>query len=400
MRIYFLSGSLLPSMEASSVNVVKTCNALARNGHEVTLFARRNGTDDAASVLRRYGVPADVRLALLGPSTPPRELWIKREDAFDRNIRYPLAVKRALRQLPPPDLIYGRHLYSMILASLALPAVPMVFELHQVRSNRTGRWAERWLFQRPAFIGAAAISEALIADYRSLYADLDGLNMSLVRNGADEPRKDLQPASLGGRPGVRRIGYAGSLFQGKGMETVVALAARLPDLDFHVVGGTASDVANWRNHTASLANVIYHGFVDNGQVPACLAAMDVILAPPRIQTSPMTGRDFGRWESPLKIFQYMAAGKPIIASDIPIVREILQDGITALLTPADDMDAWVAALRKLEDPALAQRLAAAARADLAQRFTWANKARLIEGLYRHRPHGLHRAPGNREQNAN
>jgi glycosyltransferase involved in cell wall biosynthesis len=384
MRIHFLSGSLLPSMEASSVNVMQTCDALARNGHEVTLFARRNGTDDVASVLRRYGVSGEIRLVLVGPPSPARDLWIRKEDGFDRNVRYPVAVNRALGQLLPPDLIYGRHLYSMMLASLQMPAVPMVFELHQVRSNRFGRWAERWLFQRPAFIGAAAISDALIADYRSLYADLDGLDLFLVRNGADGPSGEVQSAPLGGRPGARRIGYAGSLFQGKGMETVAALAARLPELDFHVVGGTATDIANWRNRTASLTNLIYHGFVDSAQVPACLAAMDVVLAPPRIQISPMTGRDFGRWESPLKIFQYMAAGKPIIASDIPIVREILQHGVTALLAAAEDIDAWVAALRELEDPALAQRLGTAARADLSQRFTWAAKARCIESHYRQR----------------
>lgn len=400
MRIYFLSGSLLPSMEASAVNVMQTCDALAQDGHEVTLFARRNGTDDVDAVLQRYGVRTPVRLVLLGAPTPPRELWIRKGDGFDRNVRYPLAVQRALRRLPPPDLLYGRHVYSMVLASLAMPAVPMVFELHQVRRSRAGRWAERWLFRRPAFIGAAAISEALIADYRTLYADLDGLELFLVRNGADGPRGQLRPVSPGGRPGVRRVAYAGSLFQGKGMETVAALAARLPEIDFHVVGGTAADIAHWRTRTYGIRNILFHGFVDNAQVPAFLAAMDVLLAPPRIQVNPMTGRDFGRWESPLKIFQYMTAGKPIIASDIPIVREILEDGVTALLAPPDDVDAWVAALRRLDDPAFARRLAATAQADVARRFSWANKARTIEGQYRRRRHAARRASAKYESNAN
>lgn len=378
MRIFFLSGSLLPSMEASSVNVMRTCDALARIGHEVTLFARRNGTDDVATVLRRYGVSADVHLLLLGDSAPHRELnGLKRWDGYRRNIYYPLAVRRALHRLPPPDLIYGRHIYSMALAALALPAVPMAFELHQVRRNRVGRWAERWLFQRPAFLGATAISQALIADYRHLYADLEGLDLFLARNGADEPHEGLQPSPLGGRSGARRIGYIGSLFPGKGMETVAALAARLPELDFHVVGGSAADLANWHARTAGFQNLIFHGFVDNTQVAAYLAAMDVLLAPPRLVTLSVTGRDMGRWMSPLKIFQYMAAGKPIIASDIPVVREILRDSVTALLVPADDMDAWVVALRNLEDPALARRLAAAARADLVQQFTWTAKAKAV-----------------------
>ncbi len=400
MRIHFISGSLLPSMEASAVNVMQTCAALAQEGHEVTLFARRNGTDDVDTVLARYGVPKAVRLVLLGSPVPPRDLWIRKEDGVDRNLRYPLSVLRALRALPPPDLIYGRHLYSMLLATLAMPEVPMVFELHQLRSNRIGRLAERWLFQRPSFIGAAAISEALIADYRALYADLAGLDLFLVRNGAGWPRGSLTPVSPGGRPGVRRVGYAGSLFQGKGMETVAALAARLPEMDFHVVGGTAPDIAHWRGITRGMRNIVYHGFVDNAQVPAFLAAMDVLLAPPRIQVSPMTGRDFGRWESPLKIFQYMAAGKPIIASDIPIVREILEDGVTALLAAPQDIDAWVAALLRLDDQALVRRLATSARADATHRFSWANKARTIESHYRRRRALLPRPSGRIEPKVN
>jgi len=384
MRIHFLSGSLLPSMEASSANVMRTCDALARSGHEVTLFGRRNGTDDVAAVLRGYGVSSDVRLLLLGGPAPAQELHgLTRWGGYSKNVRYPLAVRRALQEMPPPDLIYGRHLPSMMLAALALPAVPLAFELHQVRGSRLGRWAERWLFQRLAFLGVTAVSEALIADYRSLYSDLEGLDLFLARNGADEPR-EVQPAQVGGRPGVRRIGYAGSLFPGKGMETMAALAARLPELDFHVVGGSTADVADWRARTVDLPNLIYHGFVDNAQVPAYLAAMDVLLAPPRPVTRSVTGRDMGRWMSPLKIFQYMAADRPIIASDLPVVREILRHKVTALLVPPEDMDAWVAALGQLENPVLAQQVAAAAQADLVQRFTWTAKVRVIEHLYQRR----------------
>lgn len=354
------------------------CEALARNGHDVTLFARRNGTDDVDAILRRYGVSAKFQLSLLGKSAPPRELG--RQDigrCYDKKVRYPLAVRRALQRLRPPDLIYGRHLHTMLLAAWTLPEVPIAYELHEVRGQRVARWAERWLFQRAMFLGATAVSESVIADYRALHPDLGGLNLVLARNGADVPSDQLQPFSLGGRPGVRRFGYVGSLFPGKGMETVAALAARLPEVDFHVVGGGQEDLEHWRARSASLRNLIYHGYVDNAEVPAYLAAMDVLLAPPRVVTRSVGGQEFGIWMSPLKIFQYMAAGKPIIASDLPHVREILQHEHTALLVPAEDMDAWVAAVRRLEYPGLAQRLAAEAHADLVKRFTWAAKAKTV-----------------------
>ncbi|MEW6169672.1 MAG: glycosyltransferase family 4 protein [Pseudomonadota bacterium] len=364
-------------MEASSVGVVRMCEALARCGHDVTLFARHNGIDDESAVLARYGVETAFRLLLLGHAGSHRELG--GHGGLDKKLRYPLAVRRALKRLPPPDLLYGRHLYTMLVAALTLPKTPLVYEVHEVRGSRRMRWAERWLFRRRSFLGATAVSESVIADYRQLYPDIRNLDLFLARNGADLPCARLQAAEVGGRPGVRRCAYVGSLFPGKGMETVAALAARLPEIDFHVVGGCGTDLADWRARTCALGNLIYHGFVDNAQVPAYLAAMDVLLAPARPVTRLVNGRQFGMWQAPLKIFQYMAAGKPIIASDLPHVREILQHRATALLVPAEDMDAWVTALRELEDPSLAERLKAAARAELVQRFTWTAKAQAVTG---------------------
>ncbi|MDT0496441.1 glycosyltransferase family 4 protein [Algiphilus sp. W345] len=378
VRIFFLSGSLLPSMEASSVGVVRMCEALARCGHDVSLFARHNGVDDASAVLGRYGVETEFRLLLLGHAVTHQELG-GRGSGFDKKIHYPLAVRRALKRLPAPDLLYGRHLYTMLLAALTLPKTPLVYELHEVRGNRGMRWAERWLFRHRSFLGATAVCESVIADYRRLYPDISDLDLFLARNGADVPCAKLQGAEVGGRPGARRCGYVGSLFPGKGMETVAALAARLTEIDFHVVGGSGADLADWRARTGALDNLIYHGFVDNARVPAYLAAMDVLLAPPRPVMRSVNGRKFGMWQAPLKIFQYMAAGKPIIASDLPHVREILQHRVTALLVPAEDMDAWATALRELEDPGLTERLKAAAHADLVQRFTWTEKAKAVTG---------------------
>jgi glycosyltransferase involved in cell wall biosynthesis len=132
-----------------------------------------------------------------------------------------------------------------------------------------------------------------------------------------------------------------------------------------------------------LTNLKYHGFVEHTQVPAYMAAMDVLLAPPLPVTRSAGGRDIGRWMSPLKIFEYMAAGRPIVASDIPAVREILRDGVTALLVVPHDVEAWVSAMQRLEDATLAGRLAGQARADLVERYTWSARARsVVEHLQR------------------
>ncbi|MHB0684509.1 glycosyltransferase, partial [Roseomonas mucosa] len=179
----------------------------------------------------------------------------------------------------------------------------------------------------------------------------------------------------------------GHLYPGKGMEMVAALAEALPGCDLHVVGGTERDLAIWRQRCAGQANLHLHGHVPHARVPACLARFDLLLAPPSPSVASAAGREIGRWMSPLKLFEYMAAGKPILASDIPALREILADGGTALLLPPGDVAAWAAAARALlADPARAAALGARARAVLLETYTWdARAARILAHLAETRP---------------
>jgi glycosyltransferase involved in cell wall biosynthesis len=357
----------MPSTEANSVNVARMCEAFAGLGHHVELFARRSGTGDEAAVRSAYGISGTVGLHLLG--RPAR--------IADRKLRHPLDVLALSRRLPPPDLIYGRDPYSVAFAALAMPHVPIAFEVHELPSTRLRRGIERALFTRPSFLAAFLISRALIKDYRAMFPGLAGVDMFLAPDGADPFPAGTIPVTLRGRPGVRQVGYVGQLYPGKGMETVARLAQHLAGVDFHVVGGTEADIAAWRARTTDLRNLTFHGFVPNQQVPSCLAAMDVLLAPPLPITQAVSGRDIGRWMSPLKIFEYMASGRPIVASDIPAVREILVDGHNALLAAPLDTESWAAALRRLEDPALAADIGRRAREDLESKFTWRTRAETI-----------------------
>lgn len=367
LRIHYLSASPLPSTEANCINVARMCEAFSRLGHQVELFARRTGDGDEAFVRSAYGISQGVGLHLLGG----------RRRLAERKLRYPLDVVARLRRLPTPDLIYGRDHYSMALAAMIFPQVPMAFEVHELPATLLRRRIEHGLFRKRSFLAAFLISGALIEDYRARFPRFASVDMFLAPDGADPFPADAVPVQLPGRPGVRRIGYVGQLYPGKGMETVVALARHLPGLDFHVVGGRDADITTWREHTSDLGNLTFHGFVASREVPSWLAAMDVLLAPPLPDARAASGRDIGRWMSPLKIFEYMAAGRPIVASDIPAVREILTDGANALLAAPLDVEAWARALRRLEDPVLAASIGQRARDDLEARYTWRTRAQAI-----------------------
>jgi glycosyltransferase involved in cell wall biosynthesis len=107
--------------------------------------------------------------------------------------------------------------------------------------------------------------------------------------------------------------------------------------------------------------------------------MDVLLMPYQENVSiGVAGHDTARWMSPMKMFEYLGAGVPIISSDLPVLREVLNDGYNSLLAPASDARAWISALARLEaDPGLAAHIAATAHAQYEQQHTWTRRAEQI-----------------------
>jgi len=361
VRIHYVSHASVPSREANSLQVMKMCAAFAREGHTLTLFCRRGPESGEPHAF--YGLERDFALSTVSGGNL-RVL---------RRLLYSWRTAALVARPPAADLLFGRDYHTLALLARR-PGPPIALEVHQPPGSALERRLMGSLLAAPRLALLVSISQALADEYRVRYPRL-AAPILVAPDGADLPAGPPPPRPTGA---PLALGYVGNLYPGKGMELIERLAARLPQASFHVLGGTREDVAAWRARQTS-TNIHLHGHVPHAEAQVRMREMDVLLAPYRASVLiGGGGADVGRWMSPLKVFEYMASGRPMVASDLPVLREVLEDGVNARLAPADDVEAWARTLEELQrEPARARALAERARADLVTRYAWDVRARRI-----------------------
>ena len=200
----------------------------------------------------------------------------------------------------------------------------------------------------------------------------NGIDLERFANLPDpaEARRQL------GLPEKPTAGYTGHLYAGRGTALLTELARRLPEVQFLWAGGREAEVQAWqaRLKAEGLINVHLTGFIENRQLPLYQAAAEVLLMPYERAISGSSGGNSAGYASPMKMFEYMACGRAILTSDLPVIREVLNE-TNAVLCPPEDSTAWTEALSALlADEARRKALATQAWQDV-QPYTWLERAR-------------------------
>jgi len=373
MRLVYISNSPVPSRTANSVHVMYMCQALAREGFETVLIARRSRelpavTDDFSF----YGVEPTFELVKLRRYRGLGPL-------------YSLSAARTARRLSP-DAIYGRDPLGVYWA--ARSGCPAALDMHDPPRGRLARWAVARLARLDNFKGLTVTSNTL---KRIVLEQHHGIvregALTVAPNGVDlerfaeMPGREEARSSLGLPAEAFVAGYIGQLYEGRGAETLLAAASRLPEVVFLLVGGDPADAERLRAQVKGQDNVRFTGHVPRSSLAPYWSACDALLMPYQRHVLLRDGSDTARWMCPMKMFEYMAAGRPIVSSDLPVLREVLSDEVNALLVDPESVEAWCAAIARLrDDPALAGRLAARARRDV-EAYSWrARVRRVMEGV--------------------
>ncbi|WP_374339610.1 glycosyltransferase family 4 protein [Leeia sp.] len=381
MRIAYLNPQAVPDTLPSTLQILQTVEALGLAGVQVDLVTpqARNG-HTVASLLGR-ALPPQVQLH---PLPDYRKRWFF---PFASHRPFYWQAVRWLRQ-HPVDAVYVRNLkLAEVLLRAFSSRLPIFFETHELFAQtlaeqlpEAARAQHRKLLALRAregkvyreVKGLITITQTLLDDIRAEYAletpawvAPDGVDLTLARQVA--------PREQGDRP-LPVLLYLGSLHPWKGVDALVEAMTQVASAELWVAGGGAERLAALQQRAAQLGishRIRWLGFVPPRERFTLIAQADICVLP-------LSATSIGsRYTSPLKLFEYMAMGKPVLVRDVPAIREVITHGENGYLY-TDEAHLPTAIQALLSQPEQWPALGKAA-AESAQHYAWSCRA---EGIIR------------------
>jgi glycosyltransferase involved in cell wall biosynthesis len=391
-NLVYIANVRLPTEKAHGYQISKMCEAFALNGPEVMLLHPYRHQSDPRLVGRTvfdyYGIKPIFQVKTLKNLDVVMLNWFIPSRIFALIFfvhafiwgYYAALVARQFRA----DLYYTRD--TTIAYWLVRMGLPAVYEAHVV-PNR----GQKLLLRKIKRQSSLRLVVVLTSFLRQRFLDMsfssdqvivlpDGVDLDLFEG---LPSKDDCRRRLGlplGRPIIGYIGRFRTLEMEKGIPELVEAMKDLSSVNgaeplLLCVGGPMDAVPTYLELARRIGipqdRIWFVDRVPNIEVPYWIRSCDVA-------TIPWTWTEFSAYfTSPLKLFEYMAAGVPILATDLPSIREVLRHGENAWLVPPGDPKALTEGIRHLlENSDLAERLARQAKEDVHQ-YTWKRRAAVI-----------------------
>ena len=366
MRIAYVANIRLPTEKAHGLQIMEMCRAFARNGHRVRLIVPERAASNPETPWAFYGIEPDfeiVRVPILDFIRFDRLLG--RAGLWLNTLQFLLRARRVVRAFAP-DVVYAREAWYSGLA----PEAPAIFEAHDFPERVTPLHRRSWKKVSRIVAVTAGLKKAFLAH------GVPEEKVLVAHDAVDEAtfavrETKAEARALLGLPKDRFLAvYTGHLYPYKGADDLLEAAS---ETRAHIVfvGGRPDDLARLkvRAQVLGLANVTFVGQVPHRLVPTYLRAADAAVLPTR-----GTDRHASEFLSPLKLFEYLAAGKALIATNLPSAREVL-NADSAVLVPPSDPHALAAALNALA--ASPERVVAleGGSTRLSKAHTWTQRAK-------------------------
>ena len=362
MRLAYIAASVIPSWTANSVQVMKVCQALTQIGNEVHLFVPGKITTSWNDLRLHYGIQNEFPVH-----------WL----AFNpllKKLDFVISALKLTKKLKV-DLVYTRLLWAAVLASWT--GLPVILEIHDRPIGRTGPWLFNRFLKSQGTKRIVLITHALkVILEQEYHLQFRPGEIIIAPDGVDLERytRKVDASSARAQLGLKdqfTAVYSGGFYVGRGLESLIELAIRFPEVRFLWVGGKKDVVGNWQEklENSGVQNIQLTGFVPNEKLPLYQMAADILLMPYGKVIAGSSGGNIADVSSPMKMFEYMAAGRVILTSDMPVLHEVLDETNAAFYISEDmqSMERAFAALMQDEDTR--NRLASQALIDV-EKYSW------------------------------
>ena len=372
MKIAYVGSPELFSRGASSIHVMKMCQAMQNLGIDFDLLLPYYS--NTRDIFDYYGIEEKFTIKRLFPSYPkssPRHVLHGIVGSLYTGI-----FKRRY------DLIITKNIFCTYLATKVF-GLDTIYDAHHPLVNTVATRLFDSFKDSESLVRFSTNTEGLGDLYKEL--GLPEEKLIAAPNGVELKKFEDLPSRMDARKILslpldqKIVCYAGNSYEGRGIEFLIECAAEMQGVLFLIVGGLDEDIIRYQDlaHAKGVSNFEQVGFVQHREVPLYLSAADALVMP---YTSKMTikgGTAASSFTSPMKLFEYMAAGRPIVATGLPAIEEILHDGVNSIVVEPNRLDCLIQGIKTaLEDKALSQRIAEYA-AEEVKTYTWENRVKNI-----------------------
>lgn len=372
-KIVYVSNTRLPTEKAHGLALMKLCEAFEEQGREVAVIVPRLWRKGGGSPFAAYGLREDV-FSIKTVFTIDLVLFpfFKKIMFLLQMLSFSLAASFFVHQKYRKDstVVIFSHDYIPLFFLSFLPLI-FFYDIHHFPGNN---FMYRRVMRKAAGFGVQTrwkIGELKkkfgIPKEKIVYwpngTDIADFSIALNKN---EARKRL------GIPPQERVAlYTGQLFSWKGVHTFLEAARYLKEISLYIVGGNSEDLPQAKEYARTLSDpdsIHFVGSRPHEEIPLWLKAADVLVLPNTgIQKVSLY------YTSPMKLFEYMASGRPIVASDIPSIREVLGEE-EAFFAEADNPKSFAEAITKSLDNLMLSEEKGKKAALSAQKFSWGARA--------------------------
>lgn len=370
MKIIYIANSRIPTEKAHGYQICKMCEVFAGYGHEVELVVPNRKNHIIEDVYSYYDVKRNFKITkIFCLDLINFEKIIGKIGFLLQSISFLYSLR--FKKINKSGVVYSRFIYvslifkNSILELHSLPKKPSLLMKCVLKRSAKLIVTTSFIKKRLMEMGIEEEKVIVAADAADVY------KFDIKYNTEEARQKTNLPQD------VYLLGYVGMLRtmdMEKGVDiAILSLKEMIEKIKLVIVGGSKDDVEFYKKFVKDNGlegRVIFTGMVKYKSVPLYLKSFDVLLAPfPK-------NEHYNYYMSPLKMFEYMAAGKPMVISDLPSIRDVLNDGDCIFCQPGNVASLVGGVKRLFSDHDLAVKISENAQKK-SRLFTWDVRANKI-----------------------